>query len=429
MIKFVNYVILLLIVFVLYKIVYFLVNKYLRLRYERNCYETYLRYKDLGSIVAVEGKVGSGKSTLVSLFSQYHNLYVQNELISMMNSLSEKVSSFPFKTFNNLLDLLPNENLDLEIKDLINKFDDQYLINDIYYDYQNYYTNKKLIYDYAICYFHYKRENYVLSDISIFNQIKGNFSKQFDVAWLKVKETNNFPIDDYSLLINDETLLFNSNVRALKKLNEDSGEDMFLRLIRNASSGTIRFIGTMQDVTRWQKNQRELTSTIISVEESYLVGSSKSFLRKIERKRKFYKVIYKIFIKLKNDPFYEEKENFFRKKLKQLRIKEDKHINSSFIRFNCAIYNKVENVGKKITEELEDRGNYYVSFYGPVNYCWGNLDTYYFKPVFEYLRNISVLKSRDLEETKIDLQQVINLLQKNYDEVQNDPSIINEEDW
>ena len=127
MIKFVNYVILLLVLFVLYKIVYFLVNKYLRLRYERNCYETYLRYKDLGSIVAVEGKVGSGKSTLVSLFSQYHNLYVQNELISMMNSLSEKVSSFPFKTFNNLLDLLPNENLDLEIKDLINKFDDQYL--------------------------------------------------------------------------------------------------------------------------------------------------------------------------------------------------------------------------------------------------------------------------------------------------------------
>lgn len=389
-----------------------LLSKYLNLRYERQCYDSLCEYKRLGSVVAVEGKVGAGKSTLVSLFSQYHNISTEIDLTNKMNSYKEKLDCFPFVELNLKLDNLKCENVKAEVRALISSYGDKYLLLDSYYDYQNYYKNRKLLYDYSTFYLLLKRDNFVLSDIAIFNQIKGNLSKEFNSAWLKLKETNTFPIDDYMLIVNDETLLTNKNDNALKRLNADSGEDVFLRLIRNASGGTMRFIGTMQDVTRWQKIQRELTSTIISVEESYLVGTSSSYLRKIERKRKFYSKLYAFFIKMKKDLFYEDSPNFFRRKLKKLRELEDKHINSAYVRFDCAIYNKLDNVGKKITEELADKGNYYYSFVGPVNYCWGNLDTYYFKPVFEYLREISTLKSKDLSDTKLDLEHVEELLNK-----------------
>ena len=404
--------ILLLVFFLICKIIYVFIRKYINLKYERCCYSSLCEYKRLGSVVAVEGKVGAGKSTLVSLFAQYHNISTEIDLINKMNSYKEKLTSFPFLKWNLMLDNLKCENIRAEVTALISSFGDDYLLLDLYYDYQNYYTNRKLLYDYSILYLLLKRDNFVLSDIAIFNQIKGNLSKEFNVSWLKLKETNTFPIDDYMLIVNDETLLTNKNDNALKRLNADSGEDVFLRLIRNASGGTMRFIGTMQDVTRWQKIQRELTSTIISVEESYLVGTSSSYLRKIERKRKFYSKLYAFFIKMKKDLFYEDSPNFFRRKLKKLRELEDKHINSAYVRFDCAIYNKLDNVGKKITEELSDKGNYYYSFVGPVNYCWGNLDTYYFKPVFEYLREISILKSKDLSDTKLDLEHVEELLNK-----------------
>ena len=174
----------------------------------------------------------------------------------------------------------------------------------------------------------------------------------------------------------------------------------------------MHYMTTIQVASRWEARLRELGTSFVYVEKSYLIGISKSYLKSLKRKKRFINKIYDLLSKLKRDPFYKDSDNYFRRKLKEIEQKIDKHVNTAFIQFDCAVYSNIDNLGKKITEELASEGNYYVSFVGPVNYCWGTVDSYCFKEVFNYLREISSIKADELGRTEIDMNYIDSLLKK-----------------
>ena len=75
--------------------------------------------------------------------------------------------------------------------------------------------------EYIECYLQLLRDNYVCSNIKIFDQTSGTYSYNLISEWLNIKDKKGFPFDNNTLFLEYEGAIKNSNSNSIKKLNQD----------------------------------------------------------------------------------------------------------------------------------------------------------------------------------------------------------------
>lgn len=386
---------------------------YKRLKCKRKYFNTLSFFNNFGCVFGVGGKIGAGKTTLLSLLCNIFNISCRMKLQTEMQEIKNKLTTVPFNKleieFRTML-FESGQTFDQALKKLIAKYQDDFLLKEYHYDYLNYIERLKLLSDYFYYYYHFLKDNHVMSNIKVYDHSSGTYSYMYQDDYIKLKENNPFPIDNYTFIFNDEGALTNSNKNSITKLNEDSGTDVFDRLCRNASGGTIYKATSTQDVTRLQKLEREIMTNVIYVFSHELVGISKLYLKTLERRMKLVNFVYSIVLKIKKDLFFEDSENYFRRRIKSIQDKLDKHVNTAFIKYDVGIYNDSEIAGKAIPDD--DLNNYYCSLVGPVNYAWGSVDSYSFSSLFDYLRERSSISPGEQGRSDLDYDYIKKILEK-----------------
>ena len=402
----------------------FLHGFYKRLALLRMFYGSLVKINYFGNVVAVSGAIRSGKSTLVAGLGHLYTFKIVYSLNQRLQEIELILKEINFSKLRNKLELL---NLDLDsylkkfnfvIGDFIQSDDFgeclySHDLNGSYFDFLKYQDKIELLKEYIYLYLHLKRKNYVFSNVRMFNHFLSSYSFEFDNSWIKLKENQDFPLLENSVFVEDDKLIFDSNIGTMKKLYQDSGSDLFFRLFGHLFRETSYYICTVQDINRWIKLEREIAQTFIHVFSSNVVGNYPKinwFLQACESVLKFIYNRLHWFVKREE---YFEKNNFFKKVFYKIHQLRKKLFSRSFVRFDVGIYTDIDKVGKEIKDD--DQMSFYYSFVIPVPYCYGSVDTHEFHFLYDYLYNRSKLKYKDLKQTEIKGDEIDYILKK-YDE-------------
>lgn len=414
----------------------FLHGFYKRLVLLRMFYGSFINIHRFGHVVAVSGAIRSGKTTLVGGLSHLYTFKIINSLQKRIEEIELILKEINFVKIRDKV-----ESFDIDLDNFENKIDfifRDFLMSDDfgqclfshdlnipYFDFLKYQDKVDLLKEYIYLYLHLKRSNYIYSNVLVYNHIMKFPSFAFKNEWIKLKENQDFPLLEYSVFIEDDKLIFDSNIGSMKKLYIDSGSDLFFRLFGHLFRETSYYICTVQDINRWIKLEREIAQTFIHVFSSNVVGNYPKINWVLQACESVLKFIYnRLHWVVKREEYFEE-ENFFKKiffKIHQLR---KKLFSKAFVRFDVGIYNDIDKVGKEIKEE--DQFSYYYSFVIPIPYVYGSLNTHEFHFLYNYLYNRSKLKYRDLKETEIKGDEIDYILKK-YDEKNSTGFVVKNDD-
>lgn len=380
----------------------------------------------LGYDVAIDGKKGAGKTTLVTGVCQLVPFMFQSMIYSLQDEISSIIPEFPFERlklrfqdlrvkydFNTSMNLLRNE---YTVIDDLGEIAFKYGLDEIYFDGSTKKYKYSMVEEFFYAFNEMLRPSHIYSNIEMFIHAEG-YTTELKRSWFDIKNNNDYPIPDYAFMVVDENSLRDGNDNAISRLNADTGSSDRMRLQRNAAKGTNFTWYTQQNADRTFASERELFDSIVHVERSYMVAVPKFRLNFLNFKRKLNDLLYRLSIKLfhKHDLDYLDSMNKFKIRKRNYEIKEKKLINKSWLCFDCTIYDSINDI--KITNErkLFESGAFQYQFYFPIWYCYGNVDSYCFRPVFEYLRNRSNLKPDDLNRIEIDTEWIEDILMKNKD--------------
>lgn len=422
-------------IFLIVLFLLFLHGFYKRLILLRMFYGSLVRINHFGNVVAVSGPIRSGKTTLVAGLTHLYTIKIINSLQNRLHEIELILKEINFNKLCNKLDLL---NLDLDsylgkfkfiIDDFI-QFDDfgqclfSHNLNVPYFDFLKFQDKIELLKEYVYLYLHLKRVNYVFSNVRMFNHVTNSYSFEFDNDWIKLKENQDFPLLENSVFVEDDKLIYDSNIGFMKKLYQDSGSDLFFRLFGHLFRETSYYICTVQDINRWLKLEREIAQTHVFVFSSNVVGNFPKINFVLQLVESILGFIYnRVHWFVKKEEYFEE-NNFFKKVFYKIHQLRKKLFSKAFVRFDVGIYSDIEKVGKEIKDD--DQMSYYYSFVIPVPYCYGSLNTHEFHVLYDYLYNRSKLKYKDLKQTEINADEVGQLLKK-YNEKNSTGSAINDE--
>lgn len=395
-------------------------------------YASFIKVNNIGLVIAVSGAIRSGKTTLTAGLTHLLVLKIHDELLRKMDEIEIILKEINFAQIKNLIDdlditldnykeFISNQILNFIQIDSLNNVSFTHKLDRPYFDYLNYHNKFSLIENYIEYYLHYKKSVYVLSNIKIYNHITTSYSLDFSNEWIKLKEKKDFPLVKYSIFVEDDKLIYDSNIGHQKKTNEDSGSDLFFRLFGHLFKESSYYICTVQDVNRWIKLEREIAQSHIYVFSSNVVGNFPKLNYVLCKIEGFTRFIYKLFRKVyKNDKYFNNL-NVFKKILYKIHQVRKKLFSKSFVLFDCGIYSNINSVGKEIKED--DPSSEKFKFVIPVQYAYGVLDTHAFHLLWSYLYNRSNIKFSDLKATSIDEEEILALLKK-YNEKDTSPSNI-----
>ena len=402
-------------------ILLFIHGFYKRLSLLRMFYASYLKVNRSGLIIAVSGAIRSGKTTLSAGLTHLFTFKIKNDLMANLEEIEIILYQIDF---TNLRGFIDRSNITLEnFKDEFNRFIIKFIqaddlenyifshnLSKPYFDYLNYEKKINLLEKYVECYLHLNRQAYILSNIKIYNQITRSYSFEFNNAWIKLKEKQNFPLIKYSVFVEDDKLVHDSNVGYAKKLHEDSGSDIFYRLFGHLFRETSYYITTVQDVKRWLKLEREIAQTHIYVKSSSVVGNYPKLNYLLNLFERFINFIYRLLRKVSKNDRYFNNSNIFKILLFKIHQKRKKYFSKSFVYYECGIFSDIEKVGKEIKED--DISSEYFNFVLPIQYVYGVLDTHEFNVIWNYLYNRSKIKYSDLKQMEINEDEILQMLQK-----------------
>lgn len=421
------YLIVLGVVLIIFFLLWF-VPFYERIKYKRMFVSLVEFSNRLGIILWITGKIRAGKTILMAAMSHILTLNFDSKIASKMKKIEYQLPEVPFQKIkaDYLKNIESSSHEDSVTKiiaammdvDDIDRLNVSYELDEPYFDYLKYKDKIELLKEYLELFHEQLRNNFVYSNILMWNQIKAAYSYDWKNDFFHVKNNKTFPLEKYMIICYDEKTLQDSNDNAIKKLNEDNGSSVAMRLLGNAMEETVIYMATLQDINRLVSYEREIGSSYIHVLENYIVGNRPRKLQFINFRIKLVEFFYRIVVKTKEDKAdYIDSYNYFRKRINHLTKKQEKIIARSFLMFETSIYSRLEFVGKKITSEMEDKGNYNFKFCIPIIYCWDICDTHYFKPLFDYLIERSLIKRSNLGRTEIDLNYIDDILMKYKDKV------------
>ena len=393
---------------------------YKRLKLLRMFYGSYMSIFKLGLIIAISGVIRAGKSTLTAGLTHLFTFKIQNDLRAKIEEIEVSLKEINFVNLRKQIDLLPFS-LD-QIDTLFNVLVSNYLIpsndkfiftnklSEAYFDFLNYQDKLDLLKEYVICYLHLKRDSFIFSNIRMYNQITRSYAKEFSNDWIKLKNNNSFPLLPFSVMVEDDKLIYDSNIGYMKKLHEDTGSDLFYRLYGHLFKEKSYYICTVQDVNRWIKLEREIAQTHIFVFKSNIVGNYPKInflLILIENiLRFFYNQLRKY---SKNDRYFNN-NNWFKAQFYKIKQSRKKLFSKSFVFYEAAVYSNIDHVGKEIKED--DLYSYYIDFVLPIPYVFGILNTHEFNILYDHLYERSDIKYSNLKEMQINENEILDILKK-----------------
>lgn len=376
--------ILLLPILLILKIRDFIVKRRLK-KGEEHVYDT-LKY-DTGHFIYITGIVGIGKSTMMAGLTHFYSKI----FLDMINDDMERCKSILYKVdYINLNKTIQDcRNANIRYEDIY----DLYIQGDIFAEFKdkNYddgiNINKfnDLIYKYIRAYYRKLDNNFVMSNVEIKSRITNNSSVELKREYLKLK-LKNCPIELFNVLSWDEATFGENNSHTSEIKREDDGQSDLMRMVRNMSEGTWYLNFTAQNMTRDVLMYRELATSEINIVDRSIKQNykCKSLIFKI--RLALLKAEESLFIKLKNlDPeLFNNRYNKFKEKKFNIRKKLD-YINSkAYLIYNVEIDLK----GPKDV--------YCTKFKIPISWCFGAIDTYYFKFILKYIKLEQKLKYYDL---------------------------------
>ena len=224
-----------------------------------------------------------------------------------------------------------------------------------------------------------------MSNVEIKSRITGNSSVELKREYLKLK-LKNCPIELFNVLSWDEATFGENNSHTLEIKNEDDGQSDLMRMVRNMSEGTWYLNFTAQNMTRDVLIYRELATSEINILDRSIKKNYKCKSLIYNIRLALLKAEESLYITLKNlDPEqFNNRYNKFKEKKFNLRKKLDFIYSNAFLIYHV---------------EIELRGPkdvYRTKFMMPISWCFGAIDTYYFKFILKYIKLEQKLNYYDL---------------------------------
>lgn len=409
----------LIIIFLAFKIIDFFVNYF----YLNKVYNVLgLLSARFGYLILISGGIRKGKTSLMCGLSHMLVFLLQNELSQKIQEIQIKVNSINYNLLNAMFINYCDEAKTTyhSLDDDVDKFLDKLaagLSESIYSDGISKKSYYYLIKEYLTCLWHLRRGILCYSNVKIYNHVTGRYSEYFESDSMRLKRWEGlkkpFNLSEFSVVMYDESLLDNSNVNAIKKLNEDSGSDIFFRLYGQLFREHSYFLTTAQKASRLFKSDRELFTTFIDVKGCRVVYNQPSLMKLLgffQALNDFNFKIFSLFLRIfKSETRYSNKNNLFKKIDRFLLRKREKITASSFLRYDVAVYYDSDDVGKVVDLMDSEKESFVASLLLPLRYCYGVYDTFYFHKVLTYI----VENSREVERKGLDFEAIEQLLRGN----------------
>ncbi len=347
--------------------------------------EINLREK-LGYIILIFGKIRVGKTTLMSALAHVIVKVLRYNAYSKCEHVKSIILNVDWLEIDKLINELYEKNVPVkDASDIVfNNFETQ--LSKSHYSYVNReITYESLMLDYIEARYALIRNNYIysLKEQVMYCRITNNYSLVYDPKWTRWKDAwqdRDYRFPKYCVILWDEKNM-DPNKKALgyhDAYKEDDGTPEFLRAFGNSSKETRYLIFTAQEAKNWVTLERRLVSSIVEVRgrKKINIWSLSRFI--INRIIKLTNLIYRIFIffkftKIRKDN-YINNYNVFRKILKWLDSRLDYLDYKCYLRFDIALYDNMDDLGKKNTSTSTYCDE--LSLYFPTFYAWGNIDTW-----------------------------------------------------
>lgn len=378
--------------------------------------------KNLGPVRVIDGPIRSGKTTCASGLTHLDELNIIEQINEDLTGVREIMHDINFEGINQDIEEQHELTHDrfLTFKIIAKKYADE-LDGKEYDNHLKSISYYQLLEKYIYAYFRMLDGNYVMSNIDKYSYITNTWSKKFDNQYLMIKRlteyvenSNNsssdetkvktkYPILRYSVLFEDEKLVNSIKLSTSSAFNtaEDDGTDLWMRLLGHLGKERIIYNTTAQNFARWVKNEREIVTSIIHINDREIIGDlptvSKRLRKKIHRiDKKMMKYAKKNFKKDEASiNSYLLNNNEFKEKHMDIKDKLNKIFSESYVKYSCTIYNKIQDVGKR-AEECNGKN---FDFVFPIKWCFGSVDSHYFAFLQDYLEGYGKSPYYDLKES------------------------------
>lgn len=355
--------------------------------------------------IMLEAKVGGGKTLLTTLLSKSKTFSLTDKIDEKTKNTEKILYFIDFEQVKLIIESKYKEDTYIPtITDFILEKYGDYLVG----NFNNYLRDVpyvKLMEDYIVAYCAKLRNNYVISNYTVYNNITKNFNYELDESLFMIKDPTamkKYYLPAYSIILQDElTLKADKNTNSYQSI-DGIGKDSFLRLIRHLKEETCCFIGNAQDTSREAKILRELANMYILIESMHVSGVQKSYSRIFEKKEN------KLRKKLKKANG--SKSEKIKKKIFELYQIQNKIYAAGFIKFNIKIAYSLKELERWNHEELKS-----MELCFPMSWGFGTYKKCQYNDIDKYLNDKSKCSDSDLKEIndfneKMDITAIKSIL-------------------
>ncbi len=248
-------------------------------------------------LMSVSGKVGSGKTSIVSGISHVLQYHLLNKTREVMKSYQVHFNTIDFELYNNDLYQLLNEYSIKNIYLIADLLMDHYQIRDYpIYNFLNFTTSREFTKEYIYAFEAMVRNNFVASKTRFFSRVTNTLNLEYDIEQqnlYQVINTGNYNIPNYLLEIIDESS--DDNAAASWREHEETGRKQYRNKIRHIHEESNYMISIKQDSTDEVRKQRSLYHTNIEVESVEVIFVFKRLYRLIEHLFRYQDFSYRLF--------------------------------------------------------------------------------------------------------------------------------------
>jgi len=402
-----------------------------RINLAKHCKKTedFLGSNQFGLVCYICGKQGSGKTTLGSALTNYLTKIKISEAQDKIEEIQYKLNFIDFNDINIMVRACFMEmhltNVDAIISYIFEN-------DKLQAKFQGYYNNHlwpdsyiSLLRDYIDAYLAILRNNYVyFLRRKYYNFVTNNYAMNYMPSMIDIKDrhiTKDYSIQRYTTIFEDEKILSGKVSTDYQNIaSEDGGGDEFLRLIRHFGRGKINYISTAQDFERIVKQERELATSILYVNDRQelmsfspksiaidmlldvitrwkkvidgfiddsRINRLKQLDKRLQIKTKYESLSPKEEKQLEELPYRSDlRPSKFRTFISKLKNIQEKYFADSFIRYKVDHYYSDKDVESK-------RESTKIELCSPLAWAYGSTDTYSFSVLSDYLSLESINKS------------------------------------
>lgn len=355
--------------------------------------------ESIGSLISVDGKIRFGKTSLAVALGHVYALISQMQLSDKIREIKIIFKILDFNLIDAFIEssIVPDQVFGIDYnalaKTMFNQLDLSFYghVNDFINDKSTIDIFAEYIESYVILNI---RNNYNVSNISVFNRVTMNYNFKLDPEWLAMNyafENHNFALENHMTILVDEKSDDGGAAKHYDEAQDQSGRKEFLRKFGQLFRETNHLITTKQNVLDEIKQHRLLTQSNIFVSERVKTVKTGHFMYKllerfmmtkllIYRFKTFIKIVFKINIRLFKfsqviQLYRQYREQYFnlinieRNTLNTLYFWKKLFFYFGYNVYATNVYEDADDVGKKTVGET-------FQFVIPVRYAFGNYQTH-----------------------------------------------------